>query len=238
MSTIGGTGSRQWAWIQGLLLTGGLALLVLLVASLVVWSGNLGAWINIVIYLIPPGLALVAVRYLRRGDVGRGAWFGLAVGVTSLLLALITGFFIPVIRPVMDLVQFFSVREVIFFLVHMSFVVLTVAGFWALVAYQTGKSRSASSPGQVSATQVLYDADGNPVTVMYPTQTSTLAVIAFVLVWLVTPVGLILGYVAISEIRQSGGAKSGVGLARAAIILGWIFVALSALAIVVIFSTA
>jgi uncharacterized membrane protein len=85
---------------------------------------------------------------------------------------------------------------------------------------------------------VLYDADGNPVTVMYPTQTSTLAVIAFVLVWLVTPVGLILGYVAISEIRQSGGAKSGVGLARAAIILGWIFVALSALAIVVIFSTA
>jgi hypothetical protein len=53
-------------------------------------------------------------------------------------------------------------------------------------------------------------------------QTSTLAVVALVLAFLLWPAGLILGYVARKEIDNSQGQKTGRGLATASIILGWI----------------
>ena len=44
-------------------------------------------------------------------------------------------------------------------------------------------------------------------------------------------IGLILGYMARSQIRDSGGAIGGEGLAKAGIILGWIGVALAVLGV-------
>lgn len=59
--------------------------------------------------------------------------------------------------------------------------------------------------------------------------TSGLAVAALVLAFFVPLVGLILGYSARKDIKNSVGAKSGDGLATAAIVLGWIFTILGAL---------
>lgn len=54
--------------------------------------------------------------------------------------------------------------------------------------------------------------------------TSGLAIAALVSVFFISLLGLVLGYVARSEIRKSEGLKLGIGMANAAIILGWIFI--------------
>ena len=233
--------NQSWKWISALLLSGGVALIVLLLLFMVTArSVDPSDLLFFIIYLAAPVLALLAYWRVRQGLITQAAWMGLAVGIISLILSFLTGYFIPIIQPVINLIRFFSAREAILFLTHISFVVLAVAGFWALIAYQIGKRRLLDSggPTPTAPSQILYDENGNPVTVMYPAQTSVLAVIAFVLVWLVTPVGLILGYVALSEIRQSNGTKTGEALARAAVILGWIFVVLSTIAIALIFANA
>jgi hypothetical protein len=61
-------------------------------------------------------------------------------------------------------------------------------------------------------------------------RTNTLAIFALVLAIIGSVVGLILGYVARSQIRRSG--ERGAGLALAAIIIGWVEVGLIALALV------
>lgn len=53
--------------------------------------------------------------------------------------------------------------------------------------------------------------------------TSGLAVASFVVSLFVPLIGLILGYVARSDIRKSGGQKIGIGFTTAAIVIGWIF---------------
>lgn len=58
-------------------------------------------------------------------------------------------------------------------------------------------------------------------------ETSTMAILAFVLVFFVGIAGLVLGYVALSDIRKSRGLKTGRGLALAAVIIGWAQVVLS-----------
>ena len=47
-------------------------------------------------------------------------------------------------------------------------------------------------------------------------------------------VGLILGYMARKQIRESGGAMGGEGMAKAGIILGWIGVGLAVLGICIV----
>lgn len=60
-------------------------------------------------------------------------------------------------------------------------------------------------------------------------RTSGTAITAFVLVFFFSVVGLILGYVARAQIRNSRGYLGGSGLATAAIVIGWISVVLAIL---------
>lgn len=53
--------------------------------------------------------------------------------------------------------------------------------------------------------------------------TSGIAIAAIIVVFFFSLLGLILGYVARSDIRKSDGLKLGIGMANAAIVLGWIF---------------
>jgi hypothetical protein len=55
------------------------------------------------------------------------------------------------------------------------------------------------------------------------TQTSGLAVGAFVAALFIPILGLILGYIARNDIRSTNPPKGGDGLATAAIVIGWIF---------------
>ncbi|GAA0996295.1 DUF4190 domain-containing protein [Subtercola frigoramans] len=66
------------------------------------------------------------------------------------------------------------------------------------------------------AAPVEYSASGR-----YPV-TNTLAIVAFVLVFVVPVAGIVLGYVARSEIRKT--KQGGHKLVVAALALGWIFV--------------
>lgn len=67
-----------------------------------------------------------------------------------------------------------------------------------------------------------------------PPATSGTAVAALVLAFFFPVVGLILGYVAKNEIRNSGGTRGGDGMATAAIALGWIFTAVAIIWIIVV----
>ncbi|PZG15572.1 hypothetical protein C1I95_19390 [Micromonospora craterilacus] len=69
-----------------------------------------------------------------------------------------------------------------------------------------------------------------------PRQTNSLAIVALVLSLIgigsciTAPIGAIMGHVAMRQIRESG--ESGEGMAKAAIIVGWIFTGLLALVII------
>ncbi len=56
---------------------------------------------------------------------------------------------------------------------------------------------------------------------------NVLAIVAFVTVWFTVILGLIFGHIALSQIKKTG--EKGRGLALAAVIIGWIAVALGAL---------
>ena len=56
-----------------------------------------------------------------------------------------------------------------------------------------------------------------------------MAIIAFVFVWIFCPVSIVLGHMAQRQIRQTG--EGGAGLAKAALILGYVFTALAVLLI-------
>jgi peptidyl-prolyl cis-trans isomerase B (cyclophilin B) len=55
-----------------------------------------------------------------------------------------------------------------------------------------------------------------------PQKTNTLAIVGFILAFLMSFVGGILGIVALSQINKSAGVEGGKGLAIAAIIIGFI----------------
>jgi hypothetical protein len=57
--------------------------------------------------------------------------------------------------------------------------------------------------------------------------TNTLAIIAFVFVWIFCPVSIVLGHLALGQIRRTG--EGGAGLAKAALILGYVFTGLTLL---------
>lgn len=58
--------------------------------------------------------------------------------------------------------------------------------------------------------------------------TSGLAVSGFILSLIgISVIGIILGHLGRKEIRESGGTKSGDGLATAAIVIGWIWLVIS-----------
>ena len=59
--------------------------------------------------------------------------------------------------------------------------------------------------------------------------TSAVAIAALISVFFIPLLGLILGYLAKKEISNSQGLKSGAGLAKASIVLGWIFVSIGTL---------
>lgn len=62
-----------------------------------------------------------------------------------------------------------------------------------------------------------------------PQSTNGLAIAAFVLAFFACVIGLILGYVARSQIKRTG--EGGAGLALAAIIIGWVEIGLAALVV-------
>ncbi|BDZ64962.1 DUF4190 domain-containing protein [Agromyces mangrovi Wang et al. 2018] len=58
------------------------------------------------------------------------------------------------------------------------------------------------------------------------------AIVAFVTVWFTGILGLVFGYVGLSQIKRTG--ERGRGLALAAVILGWIGVAIGLLILVIV----
>jgi hypothetical protein len=60
---------------------------------------------------------------------------------------------------------------------------------------------------------------------------NTLAILAFVLVWPTVIVGIILGHIALSQIKRTG--ERGHGLALAAVIIGWVGIALGIVALII-----
>ena len=61
-------------------------------------------------------------------------------------------------------------------------------------------------------------------------RTNTLAIIALIAAFVVAPVGIVLGFIAQGQIKQTG--EAGAGLAKAGIILGIVFTILYILVIV------
>ena len=62
-----------------------------------------------------------------------------------------------------------------------------------------------------------------PPSVVYaPQKTNTLAIVGFILAFLFSFVGGILGIIALNQIKNSAGAEGGKGLAIAAIVIGFI----------------
>jgi len=76
-----------------------------------------------------------------------------------------------------------------------------------------------------------------------PTKTNGLAIASMVLgilwvYWIGSILALVFGYVAKSQIDQSGGAQTGRGMAVAGIVLGWVGVGLLVIFIIAVASTA
>lgn len=63
------------------------------------------------------------------------------------------------------------------------------------------------------------------------TGTNTLAIASFVSVWFVSVAGVVMGHMALSQIKQTG--QSGRGLALAAVIIGWISIGVAIVMIIV-----
>lgn len=227
--------SRHWPWIQRLLgITGtvGLVLIVAVAVSELPLQGM--AVLVVTIFAIPFGCALLAFWQFREGEQSRRWWLGVVAGFLGLVAAFVTGGGAPIVLPLWNLIRFFDISVLLLLLTNLTYVVLAVAGVWTLVAhFQDQKPRTEHVPVSQSS-GVFFDADGNQVIPAYIIQTSPTAVIAFILVWFVSPIGLILGYVALNEIRRSQGTKTGEGLAKAAIIIGWVWIALAAALLIVL----
>lgn len=83
---------------------------------------------------------------------------------------------------------------------------------------------SVSNPVATNYSAPSFDSNQNgfaPSQMAAPT-TSGLAIASFVVALFVPLIGLILGYVARSDIRKSAGMKTGKGFTTAAIVIGWI----------------
>lgn len=81
---------------------------------------------------------------------------------------------------------------------------------------------------QPAPTPPVYAQPGPPQGYAAP-PTNTMAIVALVLAFIVPLVGAILGHVALGQIKRTG--ESGHGLALAGVIIGWVFTAIAAIAI-------
>lgn len=63
-------------------------------------------------------------------------------------------------------------------------------------------------------------------------RTNPFAIVAIIVVWFGSVLGLIFGYIALSQIKKTG--DDGRGLALAAVIIGWIYLALGIIAVIFI----
>jgi len=72
---------------------------------------------------------------------------------------------------------------------------------------------------------------GVPPTYAVQPRTNTMAIIAFVFVWIFCPISIVLGHMALREIRRTG--EGGESLAKAALILGYVFTGLALLLVAV-----
>lgn len=219
--------AAQWAWVQRLLAISGVLGLVFIVATLLSELPVGSAEVLILLMLaIPFGCALMAFWQFRMGNQQSRWWLGVFAGFLGLVAAFLTGG-IPIVLPLSFLIRSFDLYFLLLFLTNLAYVVLAVAGAWTLVAHFRDKRPRREQVPVSHSSGAFFDADGNQVVPAYMVQTSPTAIVAFVMVWFVSPIGLVLGYVALNEIKRSHGTRSGEGLAKAAIIIGWVWLAVA-----------
>ncbi|RLP83827.1 DUF4190 domain-containing protein [Mycetocola lacteus] len=80
---------------------------------------------------------------------------------------------------------------------------------------------AAPQPGYAAAPQPGYAQPGYAAA---PQKTSVMAILALIFGILVAPVGIVLGHIALKQLKTSG--EGGEGLAKAGLIIGYIFFAL------------
>lgn len=80
---------------------------------------------------------------------------------------------------------------------------------------------AAPQPGYAAAPQPGYAQPGYAAA---PQKTSVMAILALIFGILVAPVGIVLGHIALKQLKTSG--EGGAGLAKAGLIIGYIFFAL------------
>lgn len=105
-------------------------------------------------------------------------------------------------------------------------------------------SPAGATPPPAPPAQPTYPAYGQPAAAgYYAPPTNTLAIIALILGFLLPIGGIICGHIALGQIKRTG--ESGQGLAKAGLILGYVFTALTLLIVIgyivffaLIFSTA
>ena len=219
--------ARSWTSIQRLLGGTGAIGLTLIVATAISELPLQGAEILVLAILAIPFIAaLAAFVQIRAGQQARRWWLGVSAGFLGLVAAFLTGG-VPIVLPLSFVIRSFDVYFVLLLLTNLTYVVLAAAGVWTLVAHLRDRKPPRDPIVGTPSSGIFFDAEGNRVVPAYIVQTSPTAVVAFVLVWFVSPIGLVLGYVALNEIRNSQGTKTGEGLARAAIIIGWVWIAIA-----------
>ncbi|HWH97065.1 MAG TPA: DUF4190 domain-containing protein [Pseudolysinimonas sp.] len=88
-----------------------------------------------------------------------------------------------------------------------------------------------TTPAAAPPAQPTYPAYGQPPTPgYYAPPTNTLAIIALILAFLVPLGGIICGHIALGQIKRTG--ESGQGLAKAGLILGYVFTGLTVLFVI------
>ena len=68
-----------------------------------------------------------------------------------------------------------------------------------------------------------------------PSTDSTLPILALVLAFVFAPAGVIIGHIALKQMREGRLVDTNRGLALAGVIVGWIYIALSVLIVIVYF---
>jgi hypothetical protein len=104
-------------------------------------------------------------------------------------------------------------------------VVLALVVLFVIIWSTTGKVTDTPVVGTAPSSQAGLAGSGWPPNGQSPAPTtSTTAIVAFIFAFLFPVIGVVLGYVARKEIRNSGGWKTGSGLALAALWVGWILI--------------
>ena len=95
-----------------------------------------------------------------------------------------------------------------------------------------GRSPAKRMPGIQSVAGPTFVTSGSaPVSYQQSTATNGLALASIIVVWFSSIVGLILGHIALSQIKQTG--QPGHGMALTAVIVGWVSTGLAVLAVII-----